>query len=79
MTFDQPLYWKARDIIEFADPSSPIKDIVVILGGFHLLMSYMGAIGYLVRLISYHKALPVYCFDFGFPYFQIDDFVSFPT
>ena len=42
VTFDQPLYIKAVDIVQ----SSPDLDKVVVrLGGFHLIMSYMGAIG----------------------------------
>ena len=42
ITFDQPLYIKACDIVQ----SSPDLDKVVVrLGGFHLIMSYIGAIG----------------------------------
>ena len=42
VTFDQPLYIKAVDIVQ----SSPDLDKVVVrLRGFHLIMSYMGAIG----------------------------------
>lgn len=42
VTFDQPLYIKACEIVQ----SSPELDKVVVrLGGFHLIMSYMGAIG----------------------------------
>lgn len=43
VTFDQPLYIKARDIVE----ATFFDQIVVIvrLGGFHLLMSFMGCIG----------------------------------
>ncbi|CAH2989439.1 unnamed protein product [Chilo suppressalis] len=45
ITFDQPLYWKARDIVGAADPTSDLKNVVVRLGGFHLLVSFMGSIG----------------------------------
>lgn len=45
ITFDQPLYWKARDIVGAADPTSDLKNVVVRLDGFHLLMSFMGSIG----------------------------------
>jgi hypothetical protein len=46
VTFDQPLYAKADDIVE----ASPELDrIIVRLGGFHLAMSYMGSIGYIMR------------------------------
>lgn len=47
-TFDQPLWWKARLIIEAEPETSPIKKIVLMLGGFHLKMSYLGCIGYLM-------------------------------
>ena len=40
VTFDQPLYIKATEIVR----SSPgLACVVVSLGGFHLLMSLMGA------------------------------------
>lgn len=48
ITFDNPLYWKARTIIENEPMSSPIKRIVVCLGGFHLKMSFLGTIGHLM-------------------------------
>ena len=45
VTFDQPLYIKATEIVR----SSPeLAYVVVRLGGFHLLMSLMGAIGYIM-------------------------------
>lgn len=47
ITFDQPLYQKARDIISStSDPR--LQSVVVRLGGFHLLMSFLGAIGYVM-------------------------------
>ena len=46
MTFDQPLFAKADDIVE----ASPELDrIIIILGGFHLAMYYMGSIGFITR------------------------------
>lgn len=48
ITFDNPLYWKARSIIENELVSSPIKRVVVCLGGFHLKMSFLGTIGHLM-------------------------------
>lgn len=47
-TFDNPLYWKARTIIENQPLSSPLKRIVLCLGGFHLKMSYLGTIGHIM-------------------------------
>lgn len=45
VTFDQPLYWKARDIIAAPGTSPALAYVVVRLGGFHLLMSFLGAVG----------------------------------
>ena len=46
VTFDQPFYIKAAEIVT---SHSDLKNIVVVrLGGFHLLISYMGAIGYVM-------------------------------
>lgn len=44
VTFDQPLYIKAIDIVK---SSNELHNIVVRLRGFHLLVSYMGSIGYM--------------------------------
>ena len=41
LTFDQPLYWKATEII--ADKAPEFENIHLKLGGFHQLMSFMGA------------------------------------
>jgi hypothetical protein len=46
VTFDQPLYIKAAEIVKSSDPE--LKRIVVRLGGFHVLMSLMGSIGYVM-------------------------------
>ncbi|KAK3916607.1 CaM kinase-like vesicle-associated protein [Frankliniella fusca] len=48
VTFDQPLYWKATEKILSSPQNSPLRNIFVQLGGFHLLMSFMGAIGHLM-------------------------------
>lgn len=45
VTFDQPLYKKASEIIQ---ASPELNSMVARLGGFHMLMSYMGAIGYIM-------------------------------
>ncbi|CAG9823916.1 unnamed protein product [Phaedon cochleariae] len=49
VTFDQPLYMKAREIVAAAGPDSLLSKCIVRLGGFHLLMSYIGCIGYLMN------------------------------
>lgn len=49
ITFDQPLYAKAREIVSAASEGSELSKIIVRLGGFHLLMSFFGAIGYIMQ------------------------------
>ncbi|GBP57162.1 hypothetical protein EVAR_37841_1 [Eumeta japonica] len=48
VTFDQPLYFKAREIISSHDENSKLNNTVVRLGELHLLMSFMGSIGYIM-------------------------------
>lgn len=48
ITFDQPLWWKATLIIQDEPASSRLKKIVLILGGFHMQMSFLGSIGHLI-------------------------------
>uniref|UniRef100_A0ABD2VTT7 Uncharacterized protein n=1 Tax=Trichogramma kaykai TaxID=54128 RepID=A0ABD2VTT7_9HYME len=48
VTFDQPLYWKAREILaccEGTEIADSINRVIVRLGGFHMLMSFLGSIG----------------------------------
>ena len=45
LTFDQPLYWKGRNIIQNEPDNSALKSIVLRLGGFHTEMSFLGSIG----------------------------------
>ncbi|XP_060600668.1 uncharacterized protein LOC132754090 [Ruditapes philippinarum] len=49
ITFDQPLYWKALNIIMNESEESEIKNVVVRLGGFHTEMSFLGSIGRLME------------------------------
>ncbi|GBM15649.1 hypothetical protein AVEN_95270-1 [Araneus ventricosus] len=49
VTFDQPLYTKAREIVAAAPEGSDLSKIVIRLGGFHLLSSFFGAIGYIMQ------------------------------
>lgn len=44
VTFDQPLYWKAKEILHSTD-NPEFKNLVIRLGGFHLAMSFLGSIG----------------------------------
>ena len=43
VTFDQPLYAKASEIVASA---TELETVIVRLGGFHLLMSFLGCIGF---------------------------------
>ena len=57
LTFDQPLWLKARTIIHHEDKSSELKKVVLKLGGFHLMMSYLGSIGHLMNASGLREAL----------------------
>lgn len=51
VTFDQPLYHKAHEILASIDLDNDpynLTSIQVRLGGFHLLMSFLGAIGFIM-------------------------------
>ncbi|GBM71138.1 hypothetical protein AVEN_2756-1 [Araneus ventricosus] len=49
VTFDQPLYTEAREIVAAAPEGSDLSKIVIRLGGFHLLSSFSGAFGYIMQ------------------------------
>lgn len=49
VSFDQSLYIKAREIIAKYSNTSELDRVIVRLGGFHLIMSFMGAIGYIMN------------------------------
>ena len=48
LTFDQPLWWKALNIILNEPSGSHLKSIMLRLGGFHIEMSFLGCIGHLM-------------------------------
>jgi len=48
VTLDQPLYLKTREIIATLTGDPKFSNVFVRLGGFHLLMSYLGSIGYIM-------------------------------
>lgn len=56
LTFDQPLYMKARDIASAVYLSDEIL-VVVRLGSFHTLMSYMGSIDHIMAGSGIKEAL----------------------
>ena len=49
VTFDQPLFFKASEIIYNSPEWSPLKNITLMLGSFHTLMNVLGAIGTLMQ------------------------------
>ena len=48
ITFDQPLYYKAKDIIA-ACKDETFSNVFIRLGGFHLLLSFLGSVGFLMK------------------------------
>lgn len=57
ITFDQPLYSKAREMVAASDSSSNLCKVVVKLGGFHMLMSFLGSMGYIMDGSGLKEAL----------------------
>lgn len=70
-TFDQPLYWKATDIVASKknNPSENLTNVVVRLGGFHLLMSYLGSVGFIMG--STHDFWTCLCLSSSGSYFNL--------
>ena len=48
ITFDEPLLWKSLQVIECQPDNSPLRSIVLRLGGFHTETSFIGSIGNLM-------------------------------
>ena len=59
LTFDQPLWWKATTIVEGAQEDSPLRSVILRLGGFHILMSYLGSTGHLMAGTGRQELLEV--------------------
>ncbi|KYN28334.1 hypothetical protein ALC57_02247 [Trachymyrmex cornetzi] len=49
VTFDQPLYMTAVDIVLSAEPDSKFSNVIIRRGGFHLVMSFLGCIGFIMK------------------------------
>jgi hypothetical protein len=45
ITFDQPLFWKAKVIVDSEPSRSSLKEVVFRLGGLHTQMNFLGSIG----------------------------------
>ena len=54
VTFDQPLYIKAVDVVAASD-----LDVVCRLGTFHTIMSFLGSIAYLMHASALEEVLSV--------------------
>ena len=39
ITFDQPLFWKASEIVNSVPDDSPIRNVILLLGSFHTFMN----------------------------------------
>ena len=59
MTFDQPLYWKCAEIVHQIKDGDPVKAVILLLGGFHLLMNFLGAIGDLMAGLGINSVFEV--------------------
>ena len=57
VTFDQPLFYKVWQIIQSEPQESPLKKIVLKMGGLHTLMSFLGSIGQLIANTGPSEAL----------------------
>ena len=57
LTFDQPLYWKAQCILQTEPLGSPLCSIVLRLGAFHAMMSFLACIGHLMTGSGLHEVL----------------------
>lgn len=57
LTFDQQLWWIAYMVIETEPNESPLRQIVLMLGGFHTQMSFLGAIGSLMAGSGLREAI----------------------
>ena len=61
LTFDQPLHWKALTIIRSQPNDTELNQIVLRLGRFHMLMSFLGTMGYLMACLGLQELLEVVC------------------
>ena len=48
ITFDQPLFWKASEIVNAVTDDCPIRDVILLLCTIHTFTNVLGAIGTLM-------------------------------
>ena len=68
LTFDQPLYWKGTEIQQSQDDASPLKEILLRLGGLHTSVSFLGSIGQLMTSSSLQTMLESVYAEYTVPY-----------
>ena len=61
LTFDQLLYWKSVSIKEQQVESPALKTIVLRIGGFHQMMSFLGSVGYIMQRSGLQALFKVIC------------------
>ena len=59
VTFDQPLWWKAKVITASEPENSPLRSIVLQFGGFHTEMSFLGCMRRLMAGYGIQELLEV--------------------
>ncbi len=59
ITFDQPLWWKAITITLNEPDGSDLKSMIIRLGSFHVMMSFLGSIGSLMSGSGLKEVLQV--------------------
>lgn len=57
ITFDQPLWWKSHKIICAENDDSELKKIIIMMGGLHTEMNFLGCIGYVMESTGIHDVL----------------------
>ena len=57
ITFDQPLWWKANMLCQSESPDSPLRNILLMLGVFHLILSLLAATTHFMIMSGLDKAL----------------------
>ncbi|EFX80230.1 hypothetical protein DAPPUDRAFT_318926 [Daphnia pulex] len=57
VTFDQQLWWKAMQIIEYASLQCPFREMICKLGGFHTMGSFIACIGHLMDGSGLHELI----------------------
>lgn len=76
ITFDQPFWWKSMLIVKNAPLDTPLSKLVLKLGGFHLLMSFLGSNGQLMDGLGLRDLLDLIYASNTVPHILSDKAVS---